>query len=115
MKSMAWTLLLFSALAFAQDAKEGANQVTARSRALGAAGETSGTPDGGHARAFARAARSVAKNFPGAARQCLGAGAQGFHRRDALRRGPPAPEPESGSGSQFSSGRRIATLTPNFS
>jgi hypothetical protein len=47
MKSMAWTLLLFCALAFAQDAKDGAKPSDGAIKG-GAVlpGETSGTPDG---------------------------------------------------------------------
>ena len=48
MKSMAWTLLLFSALAFAQDAKEGGGKsgdgaIIRKGEIL--PGESSGTPD----------------------------------------------------------------------
>jgi len=49
MKSMVWTLLLFSALAFAQDAKDGGGRpgdgaILRKGEIL--PGETSGTPDG---------------------------------------------------------------------
>jgi hypothetical protein len=46
MKSIAWTLLLFSALAFAQDAKDGAKPSDGAIKGGSVLpGETSGTPD----------------------------------------------------------------------
>jgi len=103
MKSMAWALLLFSALAFAQDAKEGAKPSDGAIRGGSVLpGETSGTPDGRATPAPSPRGAERCNELSGTLRdQCLEQERKASAGATRAPGEPPPQNPNSGSGSQF--------------
>ena len=93
MKSIAWTLLLFCGLAFAQDPKDGAKPSDGAIKGGSVLpGETSGTPDGRPAPAPSARGAERCKELSGTLReQCL---AQEHKTSAGATRAPGEPPPQ---------------------